>query len=104
MEESPMSTPDVPRFQGSFEALTGAKTDKWLARTVSGLLITLGVEQLRRPDDPESAAAARRLGIGTAATLVVIDLFYVARGRISKIYLLDAAVELWWIRSWLRRP
>lgn len=114
-----MSTRNVSRLQGSFnmisglwplihmgsfEALTGVKTDKWLVRTVSGLLFTLGMEQLRRPGNPESAAVARRLGIGTAATLVVIDLFYVASARISKIYLLDAAIELWWIRSWLRKP
>jgi hypothetical protein len=88
----------------SFEALTGAKTDKWLVRTVSGLLITLGAEQLRQPGTPEYRAVSRRLGIGTAATLAAIDLYYGCTGRIRKIYLLDAALELWWIRNWLKRP
>ncbi|MEE2523488.1 hypothetical protein V1639_15685 [Pseudarthrobacter sp. J75] len=86
----------------SFEAVTGAKTDKWLVRTVSGLLITIGAAQLRAAGTPGGADQARLLGIGTAATLTAIDLTYVAKGRISKIYLLDAAVELLLIRSWLR--
>ena len=37
---------------------------------------------------------ARRLGVGTAAVLAAIDLVYVPAGRISKMYLLDAAVEV----------
>jgi hypothetical protein len=41
------------------------------------------------------------LGIGTAATLAAIDLYYASTGRLRKIYLLDAALELWWIRNWL---
>ncbi|MDP9696795.1 UNVERIFIED_ORG: hypothetical protein J2X79_004378 [Arthrobacter globiformis] len=45
---------------------------------------------------------AKRLGVGTAFTLAAIDLVYVAKGQISKIYLLDAAVELLIVRSWLR--
>lgn len=113
-----MSTRDLSRLQGSFnitsglwplvhmrsfEAITGTKKDKWLVRTVSGLLITVGAEQLRHARDPHGLAVAKRLGIGTAATLAAIDLVYGATGKISKIYLLDAAVELWWIRSLLRQ-
>jgi hypothetical protein len=86
----------------SFEAVTGEKTDKWLVRTVSGLLIAIGIVQSLSPDNPQGLAQARRLGIGTAATLTAIDLVYVAKRRISKIYLLDAAIELSWIRHWLR--
>jgi hypothetical protein len=114
-----MTSPGVGRFQGSFnlvnglwplvhmrslEAVSGPKTDKWLVRTVSGLLITIGVEQLRAASHPGGGAVAKRLGIGAAATLTAIDLFYVAKGRISKVYLLDAAIELAIIRAWLRTP
>jgi hypothetical protein len=87
----------------SFEAVSGPKTDKWLVRTVSGLLIAVGLEQLRAAPGRESAAVARRLGVGTAVTLAAIDLYYASKGRISKVYLLDSAVELFWIRSWLRK-
>lgn len=86
----------------SFEAVTGPKTDKWLVRTVAGLLITVGVAQLRAAREPAGVAYAKFLGIGTSATLAAIDISYAARGRISKIYLVDAAVELLLIRCWLR--
>jgi hypothetical protein len=86
----------------SFEAVTGEKADKWLVRTVSGLLIAIGIVQSLSPDMPQDLVPARRLGIGTAATLAAIDLVYVTKRRISKIYLLDAAIELSWIRQWLR--
>jgi hypothetical protein len=85
----------------SFEAVSGSKTDKWLVRTVSGLLITVGLEQFRATPGRESAAGARRLGVGTAITLAAIDFYYASKGRIPKVYLLDCALELFWIRSWL---
>lgn len=88
----------------SFEAATGPKTDGWLVRTVSGLLIAIGMAQILSRDNPQNLVPAKLLGIGTAATLAAIDLVYVAKGRINKIYLLDAAVELSWIRHWLGKP
>jgi hypothetical protein len=111
-----VTSSDIARFQGSFnvisglwplvhmrsfEAVSGPKTDKWLVRTVSGMLITVGLEQLRGSSQ-EGTATAKRLGIGTAATLAAIDLIYVAKGRIRKVYLLDAAVEILIIRRWLK--
>lgn len=86
----------------SFEAVSGPKTDKWLVRTVAGLLVTVGVAQLRAARDADSIGYAKLLGIGTAGTLAAIDLTYAAQGRISRIYLVDAAVELLLIRNWLR--
>lgn len=86
----------------SFEAVSGPKTDKWLVRTVAGLLVTVGLAQLRAARDADSAGYAKLLGIGTAGTLAAIDLTYAAQGRISRIYLVDAAVELLLIRGWLR--
>lgn len=112
-----MTAPNIAKVQGSFnvvnglwplvhmrsfEAVSGPKADKWLVRTVSGLLIAIGLEQLRAASNPGGDAVAKRLGIGTAATLAAIDLVYVAKGRISKVYLVDAAVELAIIRTWLR--
>lgn len=85
----------------SFEAVTGPKRDKWLVRTVSGLLVTIGVEQVRCARSGKGLAGARRIGVGTAATLTAIDVVYASRGRISKVYLLDAIVEVmilaWWV-------
>jgi hypothetical protein len=88
----------------SFEAVTGPKTDDWLVRTVGLLLVANGVVQLgsRSPDE---LAQARRLGIGTAAAMAAIDIFYGGKGRIRRIYLADSVMELAWITAWLRsRP
>jgi len=87
----------------SFEAVLGPKTDRWLVKTVSGLLIVNGLTQLTAKPTAESLAQARRLGLGTAATLAAIDLIYASSGRISRMYLLDAVFETGWILAWIRR-
>ena len=84
----------------SFEAVFGPKTDRWLVKTVAGLLVVNGLTQLGTTSAPASIGQARLLGVGTAATLAMIDLAYVPRGRISKMYLADAAVEVGWIVAW----
>jgi hypothetical protein len=84
----------------SFEAVFGPKADRWLVKTVGGLLVVNGVTLLGTRSSPESVAQARRLGVGTAAVLAMIDLIYVPKGRISKMYLADAAVEIGLIVAW----
>jgi hypothetical protein len=85
---------------GTFERVTGPKVDKWLVRTVAGLMVANGLTQLRSDSSREALKLARQLGQGTAVVLAVIDLVYAPRGRISKVYLLDAAVELGWVALW----
>ena len=84
----------------SFESVTGPKADKWLVRTVGGLVAVIGAVL-------SSAAARRRvhsevllLGVASAASLAAIDVVYAIRGRISKIYLLDAFAEIALIGAW----
>lgn len=84
----------------SFEAVSGPKADEWLVRTVAGLMVANGLAQLAAGDDREGVAASRRIGAGTALTFAAVDLWYAGRGRISKVYLLDAAVELAWLAAW----
>ena len=84
----------------SFERVTGPKADRWLVRTVAGLMVVNGVTQLAAGSAPEALRLSRRLGQGTAATLAAIDLAYAPPGRISKVYLVDAAAELTWVVLW----
>jgi hypothetical protein len=84
----------------SFEAVFGPKVDRWLVKTVAGLLVVNGMTLLATRSTPESIAQARRLGVGTAAVLAMIDLSYAPIGRISKMYLADAAVEIGLIVVW----
>ena len=84
----------------SFEAIFGAKYDRWLQYTVAGLLLGNGAVQLMTEDTPAGRRNARNLGVATAATLLAIDLAYAPRGRIRRTYLLDAAMEAGWLGAW----
>jgi hypothetical protein len=86
----------------SFEAVLGPKRDYWLVSTVSLLLLGNGTAQLTAPDTADGTAVARRLGMATAASLALVDLVNVPRGRISRMYLLDAAAEAAWLLAWTR--
>ncbi|MCG8966281.1 hypothetical protein [Streptomyces sp. CL12-4] len=86
----------------SFEWVFGSKTDRWLQRTTAGLLLSAGLTQLAAARDPRGLAHARRTGLGTAGTLLAIDLVYVPKGTIRWTYLLDAAMEAGWIVAWAR--
>jgi hypothetical protein len=86
----------------SFEWLLGPKVDRWLVHTVAGLLVSNGLVQLTAARSDEAQSLARRLGLGTAATLAVIDVVYVTRRRISARYLWDAAIEVAWMAAWTR--
>lgn len=86
----------------SFEMVFGSKTDRWLVKTVAGLLMVNGITQLTTSSTASGVRQARRLGVGTAAVLAAIDLIYVPAGRISKMYLVDAAIEVGWIVAWCR--
>lgn len=84
----------------SFEKVTGPKADKWLVNTVGilvsvvgGVLILAGV---RRRVNAETMA----LAAGCAAGLGAVDVLYASRGRISPVYLADAAVEGALLAAW----
>jgi hypothetical protein len=77
----------------SFEKVTGPKTDFWLVQTLGALIAVVGGVLATRnstTDDP----SMRRLAIGSAAALALADAVFAGRGRISKIYLLDAGIEM----------
>ncbi|MCU1501504.1 MAG: hypothetical protein JWM12_858 [Ilumatobacteraceae bacterium] len=77
----------------SFLRVTGPKRELWLLKTVSALLgvigTALGIAAWRDRPAPETDA----LAAGSAVSLAAIDLIYVARRRISPVYLVDAAIQ-----------
>ena len=84
----------------SFEAVTGPKVDKWLVRTMGGLIAAVGASLIAGAYEPRTARAVRVLGIGSAAALGIADILYAVRGRISKVYFGDAVAEAALIASW----
>ena len=86
----------------SFERVTGPKTDFWLAQTVGLTVTAIGIGlahavSRRRGVPPE----LRTVAATTAAGLALVDFWFVARGRISKIYLADGAAEVALVAGWL---
>ncbi|HKG36798.1 MAG TPA: hypothetical protein VKA89_10220 [Solirubrobacterales bacterium] len=77
----------------SFQAVTGPKVDVWLVKTFGALVTAvggaLGVAAARRRGSPET----QTLALGAAAAMAGADAYYVARGRIPPVYLVDAAAQ-----------
>lgn len=86
----------------TFEAVYGPKSDKWLEATVAGLLVTIGTTQVLSISGKQ-LRLARLLGIGTAGTLLAVDLVNGPKGRISRMYLQDAACETAILVAWVVR-
>jgi hypothetical protein len=83
----------------SFTAITGPKRDLWLVRTVGLLAAAIALPLLRearRGDSP----GTRVLGTAAAAAFAAADVHPVVTGRISAIYLVDAAIEAVFAAAW----
>jgi hypothetical protein len=88
----------------SFERITGPKHEDWLVRTVGLFVTAIGAaltwSVIRRDVDEHT----RTIGALGALAPALIDTYEGGRGRISRVYLVDAAVE-WLITAlWTRTP
>ncbi|MFP5384908.1 MAG: hypothetical protein ACLGHN_02430 [Bacteriovoracia bacterium] len=77
----------------SFEKVSGEKIDKWLVRTVSLMIVSSGVIFVTYNTSKEAVT----LAIMNATALMMIDLIYVTKKVISKVYLIDAVIEVGFI-------
>src|SRR2546421_8711593 len=77
----------------SFMAVTGPKTDLWLVRTVGVLVLVIGAALFLAGWRHHVSAEVILLATASAAGLAAIDVIYVARKVIARIYLVDAAAE-----------
>src|SRR5688572_7749977 len=79
----------------SFEAVTGPKTDDWLVHMVGllaaaiGLVLAVSARRIQ-----VQSAEITLLAVSSALAFAAIDLWYGLSGRISPIYLADAAVQI----------
>ena len=86
---------------GSFQKVTGPKTDLWLVRTVGLLITVIGVTILSAGYRNAMSIEVLILAIGAPVALASIDLVYVTAKVIPRIYLLDAVVEFVLIAAWV---
>jgi energy-converting hydrogenase Eha subunit E len=104
-----MSRRDVLRAQGayflmtglwplvhmaSFEAVTGPKVDDWLVRMVGLLAAVIGGTLYLAAQRGTRALEVMVLAVSSALAFAAIDTWYAMKGRISPIYLADAALEI----------
>ena len=85
----------------SFEAVTGAKADKWLVKTTGLLVTVIGAALLDAFRRKRPSCEMQILAIGSAASLAAVDFTYVGKGRISPVYLLDGIAELGLAIGWI---
>ncbi len=85
----------------SFEVVTGPKVDGWLVKTFGALVGSVGGALILGAVESPASRTLRALGVGSAAALALADVIYVAKGRIARVYLLDAAVELALVGAWV---
>ena len=87
----------------TFLLVTGPKTDIWLVKTVGIVLATIGATLVFAQLNAQVNSPVIFLAIGSALSLTVVEVIYVAKRVISPIYLGDALVELvligWWAIS-----
>jgi hypothetical protein len=86
----------------SFEAVTGPKADVWLVKTVGCLLSVVGLHTILSSRTGTDARKGGAVAGGVSATLAYISGFYAIRRRISKVYLLDSAIQTTWTLLWIR--
>jgi hypothetical protein len=78
----------------SFERVTGPKQDFWLAQTVGVLVTCFGGVLVLAERRRRLTYELRLLAGSSAAALASIDVIFSLRGRISKVYLVDATIEM----------
>jgi len=84
----------------SFEAVTGPKKDDWLVKTTGGLIAVVGGTLLLSARRREPTREMALLGAAGAVALAWADVLFVARGKISKVYLLDVLAEAPFLAGW----
>lgn len=88
---------------GTFQFVTGPKTDTWLVKTVGTLIAVVGAQTLVNAGRGERQVREGAIAAsGTAAALGAISFHYARTGRISPVYFLDTLVEATWFGLWLR--
>jgi glucose dehydrogenase len=85
----------------SFMEFTGPKTDTWLVKTMSGILLVIGITLLVPFITGTLPTAVIYLAITHALVLACADFYYASGGELPRIYFADAGIHAFFVLSWL---
>lgn len=77
----------------AFEAVTGPKRDWWLVQTVGAVVTPVGAGLMAAAVSGRTTPEVTGIAAGCAAGLAAIDVYHASAGRISRMYLVDAACQ-----------
>jgi hypothetical protein len=80
--------------------VTGREADHWLVNTVGVLVIAIGITCVFAARRRSFSVEVAVMAITSAVGLTCIDVVYHARGTISAVYLVDAALEVAFVIAW----
>jgi hypothetical protein len=79
---------------------TGLNVDHWLIVTVAVLILAISLSILAAAWRRRAVFEVAVLGMAAATGLAIVDVFYVTRGIIEPIYLVDAVLQAVFIVAW----
>jgi hypothetical protein len=85
----------------SFMKVTGPKNDIWLVKTVSVILLAVGLTFLVHAFQQKISLAAITLALSTSLGLAIIDFHYVSEGVISRVYAADGIIQIIFFIIWI---
>ena len=85
----------------SFMWVTGPKTDVWLVKTVSLLLLPITIVFFSSIYMKMLALPVILVGISSAAGLGFIDFYYTAKDVIKWVYAVDGVLQVIFLLTWL---
>src|SRR4051794_28427423 len=85
----------------SFQAVTGPKASPWLVKTLGASISVIAGALAFATREDQLRHDTVVLSVGSAAALGVSDARYALGGRISSVYLLDAAAQAVILIAWL---
>ena len=85
----------------SFMQVTGPKTDVWLVKTVSVLLLAVSFSFIANLLIKTNPWPVIVLAVGCCIFLAGIDIYYASKHVISAIYFLDSIVQLILLIAWV---
>jgi hypothetical protein len=87
----------------SFLFITGPKTDVWLVKLVSLLLLCMGISFLMEVSQKHLSVTIKQLALNSAVVLFVVDLYYSYYNIIPEVYVIDGFIQLLFICLWMFR-